>query len=145
MFPGRITKPSPKWQCSTFMTKQTTNVFLNKSWRPLNYKEMHNCKVLSRGKKGPELHLQVCIIHTCKCALHMCRFQWEWGYISYLVHDGENFSTPQKWQHIQPLHPPPSTQEAEVGRSSSSRPAWSTEWVQRQLGLYRDTQSRKIR
>ena len=37
----------------------------------------------------------------------------------------------------------PSTWEAEVGRFLSSRPAWSTEWVPRQPGLYRETLSRK--
>jgi hypothetical protein len=33
----------------------------------------------------------------------------------------------------------PSTQEAEAGRFLSSRPAWSTEWVPGQPGLYRET------
>ena len=33
----------------------------------------------------------------------------------------------------------PSTQEAEAGRFLSSWPAWSTEWVPRQPGLYRET------
>jgi hypothetical protein len=37
----------------------------------------------------------------------------------------------------------PSTQEAEAGRSLSSRPAWSTKWVPEQPGLYRETMSRK--
>jgi hypothetical protein len=37
----------------------------------------------------------------------------------------------------------PSTKEAEVGRSLSSRPAWSTEWVPGQLGLHRETLSWK--
>ena len=37
----------------------------------------------------------------------------------------------------------PSTWEAEVGRFLSSRPAWSTEWVPWQPGLYRETLSQK--
>jgi hypothetical protein len=37
----------------------------------------------------------------------------------------------------------PSTQEAEAGRFLSSRPAWSTEWVPGQPGLYRKTLSQK--
>ena len=37
----------------------------------------------------------------------------------------------------------PSTWEAEAGRFLSSRPAWSTEWVLGQPGLYRETLSRK--
>jgi hypothetical protein len=37
----------------------------------------------------------------------------------------------------------PSTREAEAGGFLSSRPAWSTEWVPGQPGLYRDTLSRK--
>ena len=36
-----------------------------------------------------------------------------------------------------------STWEAEAGGFLSSRPAWSTEWVPRQLGLYRETLSQK--
>jgi hypothetical protein len=39
----------------------------------------------------------------------------------------------------------PSTQEAEAGRSLSSRPAWSTEWVPGQPGLHRETLSRKTK
>ena len=37
----------------------------------------------------------------------------------------------------------PSTWEAEALRFLSSRPAWSTEWVQGQPGLHRETLSRK--
>jgi hypothetical protein len=37
----------------------------------------------------------------------------------------------------------PSTREAEAGRFLSSRPAWSTEWVPGQPGVYRETLSRK--
>jgi hypothetical protein len=37
----------------------------------------------------------------------------------------------------------PSTREAEAGGFLSSRPAWSTEWVPGQPGLYRETLSRK--
>jgi hypothetical protein len=37
----------------------------------------------------------------------------------------------------------PSTLEAEAGRSLSSRPAWSTEWVSGQPGLHRETLSLK--
>jgi hypothetical protein len=37
----------------------------------------------------------------------------------------------------------PSTQEAEAGGFLSSRPAWSTEWVPGQPGLYRETLSQK--
>ena len=37
----------------------------------------------------------------------------------------------------------PSTWEAEAGRLLSSRPAWSTEWVPGQPGLYRETLSQK--
>jgi hypothetical protein len=37
----------------------------------------------------------------------------------------------------------PSTQEAEAGGFLSSRPAWSTEKVPGQPGLYRETLSRK--
>jgi hypothetical protein len=37
----------------------------------------------------------------------------------------------------------PSTWEAEADRFLSSRPAWSTEWVPGQSGLYRETLSRK--
>jgi hypothetical protein len=37
----------------------------------------------------------------------------------------------------------PSTQGAEAGRFLSSRPAWSTEWVPGQPGLYREILSRK--
>jgi hypothetical protein len=37
----------------------------------------------------------------------------------------------------------PSTLEAEAGGFLSSRPAWSTEWVPGQPGLYRETLSRK--
>jgi hypothetical protein len=36
-----------------------------------------------------------------------------------------------------------STREAEAGGFLSSRPAWSTEWVPGQPGLYRETLSRK--
>jgi hypothetical protein len=39
----------------------------------------------------------------------------------------------------------PSTQEAEAGGFLSSRPAWSTKWVPGQLGLYRETLSRKTK
>jgi hypothetical protein len=39
----------------------------------------------------------------------------------------------------------PSTWEAEAGRSLSSRPAWSTEWVPGQPGLHRETLSRKTK
>jgi hypothetical protein len=39
----------------------------------------------------------------------------------------------------------PSTWEAEAGRFLSSRPAWSTEWVPGQPGLYRETLSRKTK
>jgi hypothetical protein len=37
----------------------------------------------------------------------------------------------------------PSTREAEAGGSLSSRPAWSTEGVPGQPGLYRETLSKK--
>jgi hypothetical protein len=37
----------------------------------------------------------------------------------------------------------PSTREAEAGRFLSSRPAWSTELVPGQPGLYRETLSQK--
>jgi hypothetical protein len=37
----------------------------------------------------------------------------------------------------------PSTREAEAGGFLSSRPAWSTKWVPGQLGLHRETLSRK--
>jgi hypothetical protein len=37
----------------------------------------------------------------------------------------------------------PSTWEAEAGGFLSSRPAWSTEWVPEQPGLYRETLSQK--
>jgi hypothetical protein len=37
----------------------------------------------------------------------------------------------------------PSTREAEAGGFLSSRPAWSTEWVPGQSGLYRKTLSQK--
>jgi hypothetical protein len=37
----------------------------------------------------------------------------------------------------------PSTQETEAGRFLSLRPAWSTEWVPGQPGLYRKTLSWK--
>jgi hypothetical protein len=37
----------------------------------------------------------------------------------------------------------PSTREAEAGGFLSSRPAWSTEWVPGQPGIYRETLSRK--
>ena len=37
----------------------------------------------------------------------------------------------------------PSTWEAEAGRFLSLRPAWSTEWVPRQPGLYRETPFQK--
>ena len=37
----------------------------------------------------------------------------------------------------------PSTCEAEAGRFLSSGPAWSTEWVPGQPGLYRETLSQK--
>jgi hypothetical protein len=39
----------------------------------------------------------------------------------------------------------PSTREAEAGGFLSSRPAWSTEWVPGQPGLYRETLSRKTK
>jgi hypothetical protein len=39
----------------------------------------------------------------------------------------------------------PSTWEAEAGGFLSSRPAWSTEWVPGQPGLYRETLSRKTK
>jgi hypothetical protein len=39
----------------------------------------------------------------------------------------------------------PSIWEAEAGEFMSSRPAWSTEWVPGQPGLYRETLSRKIK
>jgi hypothetical protein len=39
----------------------------------------------------------------------------------------------------------PSTWEAEAGGFLSSRPAWSTEWVPGQPGLYRETPSRKTK
>jgi hypothetical protein len=39
----------------------------------------------------------------------------------------------------------PSTQEAEAGGFLSSRPAWSTELVPGQPGLYRETLSQKIK
>jgi hypothetical protein len=39
----------------------------------------------------------------------------------------------------------PSTREAKAGRFLSSRPAWSTEWVPGQPGLYRETLSRKTK
>jgi hypothetical protein len=39
----------------------------------------------------------------------------------------------------------PSTWEAEAGEFLSSRPAWSTEWVLGQPGLYRETLSRKTK
>jgi hypothetical protein len=39
----------------------------------------------------------------------------------------------------------PSTGEAEVDRSQSSRPAWSTEWILRQPELYRETLSQKTK
>jgi hypothetical protein len=38
-----------------------------------------------------------------------------------------------------------STREAEAGGFLSSRPAWSTEWVPGQPGLYRETLSRKTK
>jgi hypothetical protein len=37
----------------------------------------------------------------------------------------------------------PSTWEAEAGRFLSLRPAWSTKWVPKQPGLYRETLSQK--
>jgi hypothetical protein len=37
----------------------------------------------------------------------------------------------------------PSTQEAEAGGFLSSRPAWSTEWVPGQPGLYRERKTKK--
>jgi hypothetical protein len=37
----------------------------------------------------------------------------------------------------------PSSWEAEAGRSLSSKPAWSTEWVPGQPGLHRETFSQK--
>jgi hypothetical protein len=37
----------------------------------------------------------------------------------------------------------PSTWEAEAGGFLSLRPAWSTKWAPGQLGLYRETLSRK--
>jgi hypothetical protein len=39
----------------------------------------------------------------------------------------------------------PSTPEAEAGGFLSSRPAWSTEWVPGQTGLYRETVSWKTK
>jgi hypothetical protein len=39
----------------------------------------------------------------------------------------------------------PITWEAEAGRFLSSRPAWSTEWVPGQPGLYRETLSPKTK
>ena len=39
----------------------------------------------------------------------------------------------------------PSTQEAEAGGFLSLRPAWSTKWVPRQPGLYRETLSSKTK
>jgi hypothetical protein len=39
----------------------------------------------------------------------------------------------------------PRTREAEVGKSLSSRPAWSTQWVPGQPGLHRETLSRKTK
>jgi hypothetical protein len=39
----------------------------------------------------------------------------------------------------------PNTWEAEAGRFLSLRPAWSTEWVPRQPGLYRKTLSQKTK
>jgi hypothetical protein len=39
----------------------------------------------------------------------------------------------------------PSTWEAEAGGFLSSRPAWSTEWVPGQPGLYRETLSQKTK
>jgi hypothetical protein len=39
----------------------------------------------------------------------------------------------------------PSTWEAEEGGFLSLRPAWSTKWVPGQLGLYRETLSRKTK
>jgi hypothetical protein len=39
----------------------------------------------------------------------------------------------------------PSTLEAEAGGFLSSRPAWSTKWVPRQPGLYRETLSQKTK
>ena len=36
-----------------------------------------------------------------------------------------------------------STQEAEAGRSLSLRPAWSTEWVSGQPGIYREILSQE--
>jgi hypothetical protein len=39
----------------------------------------------------------------------------------------------------------PSIWEAEAGRFLSSRPAWSTEWVPGQPGLYRKTLSQKTK
>jgi hypothetical protein len=39
----------------------------------------------------------------------------------------------------------PSTWEAGAGGFLSSRPAWSTEWIPGQPGLYRETLSRKTK
>jgi hypothetical protein len=39
----------------------------------------------------------------------------------------------------------PNTWEAEAGGFLSSRPAWSTEWVPGQPGLYRETLSQKTK
>jgi hypothetical protein len=39
----------------------------------------------------------------------------------------------------------PNTREAEAGRFLSSKPAWSTKWVPGQLGLHRETLSRKTK
>jgi hypothetical protein len=44
-----------------------------------------------------------------------------------------------------PIYFNPNTWEAEAGRFLSLRPAWSTEWVPGQPGLYRETLSRKTK
>jgi hypothetical protein len=85
------------------------------------------------------------------CQLTKCSCQWEEPLYSILEHQARSLSghglidfkeiKTNKSRAVVARAFNPSTWEAEAGRFLSSRPAWSTEWVPGQPGLYRENLS----
>jgi hypothetical protein len=83
---------------------------------------------------------------------HLFFHDRKWENMSYQEHTFDNCILPKYTFNFRNCGPAvvvhafnPSTREAEAGGFLSSRPAWSTEWVPGQPGLYRETLSRKTK
>jgi hypothetical protein len=137
-FQDQTPTPKNERQATEFSKSQKDTGFLLPGKIKREKKAMVNFQVSKPTTPGNR-HPSECCGNTC--GVLICSQK---SFLLYWIPTSWWMKTYSRWAVVAHAFNP-STWEAEAGGFLSSRPAWSTEWVPGQPGLYRETLSRKTK